>query len=287
MRLSVRHTTTYRFETPVRRLVQSHRLWPSRFSGQDVIEWSVTVPGALRGASFRDGAGDWTETISVTGPVEELVIEVAGEVETRDLAGVLKGHRELVPPSAYLTATKQTFADADIRTLARDALDGVSAEAGLDRAHALARAVAEAVEYVPGETEPATTAAEALAGGKGVCQDHTHVLIAAAQASDIPARYVTGYLMAGDQSNGTEASHAWAELFVPVLGWVGFDAANSCCPDDRYVRLGSGYDAQDAAPIRGVVSGQSDEALEVAVSVQPSGQSQSQSQSGDAQTQQQ
>ena len=113
-----------------------------------------------------------------------------------------------------------------------------------------------------------TTAAEALSGGEGVCQDHTHALIAVAHAANIPARYVTGYLQADADGTQHGASHAWAELFVPELGWVGFDAANRCCPDERYIRLGSGYDAQDAAPIRGVVQGSTpEEHLEVEVVV--------------------
>ena len=67
---------------------------------------------------------------------------------------------------------------------------------------------------------------------------------------------------------GAQASHAWAEIHVDGLGWVGFDAANNCCPDDRYVRLCSGFDAFDAAPIRGLAMGRGDEDLEVAVAVE-------------------
>jgi len=126
-------------------------------------------------------------------------------------------------------------------------------------------AVAEAVAYTPGETHPGTTAAEALADGKGVCQDHAHLLIAAALTLDVPARYVTGYLhAAGDLA---EASHAWAELYVEDLGWVGFDPSNGVSPDARYIRIGSGADALEAAPIRGVAQGNGAEALDVDLSV--------------------
>ena len=87
-------------------------------------------------------------------------------------------------------------------------------------------------------------AADALADGKGVCQDHAHVLISAARHLGIPARYVSGYLFADQDGKSHEASHAWAELHLPELGWVGFDPANRCCPTDYYIRLGSGLDAQ-------------------------------------------
>ena len=128
-------------------------------------------------------------------------------------------------------------------------------------------AVAEAIAYRPGVTHAHTTAAEALALGEGVCQDHAHTLISLARTIGLPARYVSGYLHADAYGNEHEAAHAWAEVWVEGLGWIGFDAANRCCPDERYVRLGSGYDAQDAAPIRGIAMGASHEEMNVAVAV--------------------
>jgi transglutaminase-like putative cysteine protease len=83
----------------------------------------------------------------------------------------------------------------------------------------------------------------------------------------MPARYVTGYLYSDANGQAHGESHAWAELYVDGLGWVGFDAANRCCPNDLYVRLGSGLDAQDAAPIRGLIEGQATEDLTAKVIV--------------------
>lgn len=263
MRLEIRHDTTYEFHPPMRGVVQSLRLWPSRFEGQAIIDWSVTIDGATRGAAFRDGAGDRIETAVVMGPVEKVVVSVAGTVETIDLAGVLRGHREKIKPAAYLRHTVYTKPDSALRDLARSAVDRITGD--LDRAHALSNAVRDAIAYTPGKTEHGTTAAEALAEGHGVCQDHTHALIAAALSLDIPARYVTGYLHA--EGGIAEASHAWAELHVPDLGWVGFDPSNGVCPNEHYVRLGSGFDALDAAPIRGVAQGMGTEALKVDVNV--------------------
>jgi transglutaminase-like putative cysteine protease len=69
-----------------------------------------------------------------------------------------------------------------------------------------------------------------------------------------------------------EAAHAWAELWLEGLGWVGFDPANRCSPDERYIRLGSGLDAMDAAPIKGTARGQGAESLDVKLEVQQSEQ---------------
>ena len=268
MRLRVEHASTYRFDPPMRGVVQSLRLTPSACENQQVIDWRIDIEGAARGAGFRDGAGDWVETSMHLGPVDEVTVVVAGEVETTDLGGVLRGHRERISPDAYLRPTRATKADRALSDLAQEAVAGLAPDAILDRAHALSRAVEAAIAYVPGETRAGTSAAEALELGRGVCQDHAHALIATALSLEIPARYVTGYLFStGDDTPAQEASHAWAELFIPNLGWVGFDPSNGTCPDERYIRLGSGGDAAEAAPIRGVSQGQGEENLDVRVVV--------------------
>jgi hypothetical protein len=91
---------------------------PSLFEGQQVIEWDITVDGAARGAAFRDGAGDWVETAMLLGPVSEVVIHVSGTVETVDLGGVLRGHRERMPPEAYLRPSAATTPDRGLCDLA-------------------------------------------------------------------------------------------------------------------------------------------------------------------------
>jgi transglutaminase-like putative cysteine protease len=263
MRLTVDHVTRYSYGQPVRSLVQSHRLAPSVFAGQRTIDWEVSVSGGRKGAGHRDGAGDQVQGWTIAGPVSEVVVHVRGTVETEDLSGVLRGHREVVQPDCYLRTTLPTEADVALDRLAR----GVEAADPLSLAHALSAAVSDAVTYRPGVTHAHTTAAEALALGEGVCQDHAHALIACARVRGIPARYVSGYLFATEDGTAHEAAHAWAELHVSGLGWVGFDPANRGCPDERYIRLGSGFDAQDAAPIRGIARGGGSETMDVAVAI--------------------
>lgn len=264
MRLTVDHVTRYHYDRPVRSVVQSHRLTPSVYQGQKVVDWTVAVAGGVRGAEFRDGAGDLVQGWTVAGPVSEVTVRVTGLVETEDLTGVLRGHRESVAPDCYLRATVPTRLDARLGALARS----VGAADPLALAHGLMDAVADAIAYRPGVTSAHTTAAEALALGEGVCQDHAHAMIAVARARGVPGRYVSGYLFADAEGVAHEAAHAWAELFLDGLGWVGFDPANRCCPDDRYIRLGSGFDAQDAAPIRGIARGGGREAMDVTVAIQ-------------------
>ncbi|WP_207101532.1 transglutaminase family protein [Paracoccus shandongensis] len=275
MKLRIVHQTVYRYDRPVRNMVQSLRLTPSIFEGQRTHDWLIEVSGGVRGPGFRDGAGDWIEGWTVRGPTAEVAVTVTGRIETRDTAGVLRGHRELIHPLAYGRDTAATKADAALKDLAASV---AGASDSLDLAHRLSSAVSDAIAYVPGETGFHTTAAEALEQGKGVCQDHAHALIALARLRDLPARYVSGYLQASAAAEAHEAAHAWAEIHVDRLGWVGFDPANRCCPDERYVRLGSGLDASDAAPIRGIAAGQGIETMDVAVNVEEVERFQAQSQ---------
>ena len=100
-----------------------------------------------------------------------------------------------------------------------------------------------------------TTAAEAFASRRGVCQDHAHILIAAVRRLGIPARYVSGYLWTGNAGEALSAGHAWAECRVEGLGWVSFDPANGICATDAYVRVAAGFDYATACPVRGVRTG--------------------------------
>lgn len=265
MRLIVNHVTRYCYDQPVRAVVQSHRLTPSVFDGQRVTNWKIKVSDGQLGGGFRDGAGDWVQGWTVLGPVDEISVHVTGEVETVDLAGVLRGHRETMPVEGYLRPTDATMPDVALIQLGEDLLGNSDA---LSVAHELSRRVAAAIAYEPGATHSHTTAAEALAAAKGVCQDHAHALIASARQVGLPARYVSGYLHVAEGDGLHDAAHAWAEVFVSGLGWVGFDPANNCCPDERYIRLGSGLDARDAAPIKGIARGQGQEKMDVSVVVQ-------------------
>jgi transglutaminase-like putative cysteine protease len=269
MLLTVDHVTRYRYSQPVRGVVQSHRLTPSSYDGQHIVNWDVTVTDGLRGGNFKDGAGDHVQAWTVQGPVSEIVVAVRGTVRTRDTTGILRRHKERVPPECYLQATPATQADEGLAALSDEA---EMRSGSLAAAHRLAAAVADAIAYAPGTTHAATTGAEALALGMGVCQDHAHALIGAACHAGIPARYVSGYLHATSDGTMHEAAHAWAELYLPDMGWVGFDPANRCCPDERYIRLGSGLDAVDAAPIKGIARSPGNESLDVRVAVQQSEQ---------------
>jgi len=267
MKLAIRHRTAYAYDPAVSAVAMRLKLFPSVFAGQKTLSWTVTLNGAATEPDFRNGYGDAVATRFLRGGVTAVEVIAEGVVETADLAGVLRGHRAPLKPGVCLRDTPRTRADALILALAREA--DATGGAPIERAHALQDLVTARVAYRAGSTHAATTAAAALAAGEGVCQDHAHVMIAAARALGWPARYVAGYYLASEEGGDDGATHAWAELWVDGLGWVGFDAANDLCPTDAYVRLCSGLDAADASPLRGHASGVSQETLSVAVSVTP------------------
>ena len=266
MLIEVRHVSTYAYGTTARYSIQSLRLTPPSFEGQHVLGWEIKAPGIEKALTFCDGFGNLAHLAALAANHDGITIEAGGVVETEDRAGIVRGLTDPAPVRVYLRETAKTRPDKGIRDLARSAGNRDT----IDRLHALMRAVREAVAYEIGATHEHTNAAEALADGKGVCQDHAHVFISEARVLGVPARYVNGYFLAGTIAP-SEAHHAWAEAWVAGLGWVGFDPANGMCPTERYIRLACGLDAGSAAPIRGTQRGGEHEALDVKVEVEQQG----------------
>jgi transglutaminase-like putative cysteine protease len=203
--------------------------------------------------------------VSVEPGAFELVIHCEGLVDTEDNSGVIGWHSGHLPLWAFLGQTRRTRPGPRMRALAASVRrsDGDT----LAMLHDLSAAVLGQVRYDTGPTHVGTSAEEALAEGAGVCQDHAHVFIGAARLLEVPARYVSGYLMMNDRIE-QEATHAWAEAHVEGLGWVGFDISNGISPDSRYVRVATGRDYGEAAPVTGVSFGSAEEQLKVVLAVE-------------------
>jgi transglutaminase-like putative cysteine protease len=249
--LVVRHQTIYRYANAASRIALMLRLRPADFDGQKVLTWAVTVNDIAADGFSPNAWGDFEAMFQHREPASEIHIIASGMVETNDRAGVVSGVKRDVPPAVFLRATPLTRPDEAIIKLGQAAKGSTI----LTRLHALSALVRDAVAYRSGVTTSASTASEALALGQGVCQDHAHIFTSAARTLGIPARYVVGYLMAGDEADALHETHGWAEAYVDGLGWVGFDATNGVCTTERYVRLCCGLDAHGAAPIKGSIFG--------------------------------
>ena len=266
MRLRIAHNTVYRYDPPASGAVQLLRLTPRNHDSQYVVRWRVDVSPDASLAAGEDAFGNITHVFNVAGPFAEIRIEVDGEVETQNTSGVVRGAVERFPPSLFLRETALTQPDAAIRALA-EAVGAAGEGLALDALHALMRQLHDEVAYDTALTNTPMNAAAAFALKRGVCRDLTHIFIAAARCLAIPARYVTGYLQLADAEGAQEAGHAWAEAFLPALGWVGFDPANALCPTEAYVRVAVGLDSLGASPTRGARYGLGTENLEVAIKV--------------------
>lgn len=262
VRLRIRHHTRYCFDNPVIYGLQQLRKTPKSSHQQRVIDWSTSVEGGRKELSFEDHNNNTVELISFEKEVQELVVACEGEVEIAETHGVVGAHLGPAPLWLFRRATPRTRPGPGCRALVRE----ISGEGDLERLHGLSHAVSEAVAYRVGGSEPDWSAEEAIAAGTGVCQDHAHVFIACARELGFPARYVSGYLMMDDRTQ-QDATHAWAEAHVNGLGWVGFDVSNGMSPDQRYVRVATGLDYSEAAPVTGTRVGGAGEALSVEIEV--------------------
>lgn len=148
-----------------------------------------------------------------------------------------------LPTARWLAPTALTTADEPISWLARPVADAAAICA---RVHA-------AMSYRFGVTGVRTTAAAALLGGVGVCQDYAHVMIAACRQAGIPARYVSGHLV------GEGGSHAWVETLErgPDGTWRcrAWDPTHDRPAEHGYLTVAVGRDHAEVAPVSGTFRG--------------------------------
>lgn len=265
MRIRVTHRTIYDYSQPARAIMQLLRLTPRPHDGQHILRWRIDADADVRLIAGNDRFGNVTHMLVVERSVDRLTIDVRGEAETADTKGILTGCEERLPPELFLRSTALTQPDPAISAFAYD-VAGSGADP-LTALHALLTAIHREIVFDTDPTHSGTTAAQALAHGRGVCQDMAHIFIACARRLGVPARYVSGHLARSDGLTDQAASHAWAEAHVSGLGWVGFDPANGISPTDAYLRVATGLDYLDAAPVRGSRIGGGDERLTVQLRV--------------------
>jgi transglutaminase-like putative cysteine protease len=279
MRLRISHTTTYLYEPPATSVIQILRMTPGSHDGQYVAEWQIDVSTDSRLDVHEDAFGNVTHVLS-HGPLADLTITVGGLIETHDTGGVLKGTDERFPPGLFLRATSLTEVNPAMANFAHE-LRAESEHDALGFLHTLMTQINEHMTFDEDPTNSGTSAVEAFTLKRGVCQDYAHIFIACARTAGVPARFVSGHFLRSDGMVNQEAGHAWAEAYVPDLGWVGFDPANCICTTDAHARVAIGLDYLGAAPVRGTRYGGGAETLKVAVKVDQAGrpgQWQSQSQ---------
>lgn len=268
MLLNIEHRTHYEYSEPVDYTIQQLRLTPPEGYGQHVKSWEIRVNGHLHRAV--DTFGNIAHTLVVDSTHDKLTIIASGEVET----GIeTHGVYDPMPLQIYLRSTPLTTLDENLKAFAEQ-FRGSAAVVGLKELEKLMKAIVERLPYTKGSTDVDTTAAQAFALGKGVCQDHVHVFVTCCRALGVPARYVSGYLFTPDGSQ--LVSHPWADVWLGGMGWHSLDVCNGGDTGEAHVRLASGLDYRDACPISGSRVGGGEEKMTVNVKVNQMQQQQSQ-----------
>jgi transglutaminase-like putative cysteine protease len=266
MRLAIRHETIYRYSHPVTYTIQILRLTPRLDAGQRVLDWAIESPG--RRTRHVDAYGNVAHTLVLDNAHDSLRVAVRGTVEIEpmidgQLPAANHDRVDPLPREMFLMPTRLTAADDAVRDFAAQVVPH-----GVRTPHdalKLAQAICDRVDYQSGFTDVASAASQALALGRGVCQDHAHLFLAVCRAHLVPARYVSGYVHPGDTAH--VASHAWADVWFAQIGWVSIDITNATFTSQVHCRIAIGRDYESASPTRGLRTGGGDEKMDVHVSV--------------------
>jgi transglutaminase-like putative cysteine protease len=280
--LEVRHITQYLYDETVRESVMELWMQPQKGVRQRLISFELDLDPAAQLFSYADAFGNAVYHFDVPHPHERLTITAHSAVETQAPAPLPEAldsgewdrlRSEFVRGECFDFLHPHGFAvETEMlrRFMAETGLEKLPDRDPLTAIRELSRTVYESFAYEAGVTRADSPIDEALKARRGVCQDFAHVMIAVCRSWGLPARYVSGYLFtdrkSGDRSD-PDATHAWVEVFLPSLRWVGFDPTNNIGAGERHVACAVGRDYSDVPPSRGVYKGEAESTLAVSVSV--------------------
>ncbi|HEY4177240.1 MAG TPA: class II glutamine amidotransferase [Kofleriaceae bacterium] len=290
-RYDVTHRTVYKYEKAIESSQHTFRLTPMHDRLQNVVstDLSISVQGQSR--DYEDVFGNRVHRLIIDSPFNEMIIESKSVVDVLDTDPLGFGplrvsstiplvwmpwQRQVLEPFLLPVEIPETelaelaeYAMSFVKRNDYDLLDTL-----LDINHTIFREYA----YKQGVTTVLTSAFEVYSTRQGVCQDFTNLMICLARLLGVPARYVCGYIYTGPKNqSGTantvqsEASHAWVQLYLPQVGWKGFDPTNGILTQTDHVRVAVGRNYIDATPTSGTifVGGGGTETLSVDVRVEP------------------
>ena len=262
MRLRIEHTTIFQYDRPISEAYSEMRLKPLDTAGQHVLSFALHTEPRDEVLQYLDRFGNDVRYFDVIQPHQRLVASARSEVLTPEHFVQYENGLSPLDEYDYLTPTLYAPVTPQIIDFARTCCEP---ESPTQTVHNLMEAIYGHLKYEKGATDVTTNAAEALALGRGVCQDFAHLMLAACRSRGIPARYVSGYLYSHGQSTAT---HAWVDVFIEGQGWLSLDPTHNQAQSSEYVRLAVGRDYADVPPTHGVFVGNAKEEMEVTVKVQ-------------------
>jgi transglutaminase-like putative cysteine protease len=285
MYYAVRHLTKFRYAFPVSESIMEVRMHPRTEGNQRCLMFHLSVSPRCRVFSYRDHLNNNVHHFDIPGQHSQLVIVAESVVEMQPMVPLPASlgptswdeldalvhdndYSELLLPSEMCQPTEE------LRAFARE-LDLRRKDDPLSLLVDLNEKLYNAFDYAPMTTHVDTPINEVLRTRKGVCQDFAHIMITMIRELRIPCRYVSGFLYRSKNTHdrsAEDATHAWVEVLLPQLGFVGFDPTNCLIAGDRHIRTAVGRDYADVPPTRGLYRGMTASELAVGVRVSVSEQ---------------
>jgi transglutaminase-like putative cysteine protease len=280
MYYSITHRTRYKYSAPVSESISEVRMNPRSDGNQRCLRFELAVSPQARTFKYVDASGNIVHYFDIPGRHSQLAITAEAIVEVHPPPKL----PERLPSDAWdeidvmarttdaydmLLPGELTLPSERLREFMQS-IDARRRDDPLTVIRQIKRAIYASFRYVPLSTEVDSHIDDTLSKGEGVCQDFSHIMLAIVRELGVPARYVSGYLF--HQGNGggrstPDATHAWVEVLLPGLGWVGLDPTNNMLGDGRHIRVAIGREYSDVTPTRGVFKGSAESKLHVEVKV--------------------
>lgn len=283
-RLRVKHRTAYTYKQPVERSTHLLRLEPLHDRIQRVLEHELRVSVNGQERAYQDVFGNQVRRVLLETPFTELVIEARSRVELLDTDPFRPLRARTKIPLVWMPwqwhmlqpfLLPPELPESELRELREYGMSFVERNDYdlFDTLLDLNASIFKEYAYQSGMTTISTTAFEVYSNRRGVCQDFTNLFICLARLLGVPARYMCGYIYTGPKNPNqrqSEASHAWLEVYLPEVGWKGFDPTNGVLTQTDHIRVAVGRSYVDATPTSGTIYvGGGGETLDVDVRVEP------------------
>jgi transglutaminase-like putative cysteine protease len=269
MKWRIHHRTLYTYATPARDSFNEVRLTPTNDSRQTLEFFSLQTTPTAPTRQYHDFYGNTVHHFEIAAPHTTLLVESYALVSTHAPPPLaedtfLPAESSGMPYSFdYLSTTRFVELDPVTWRLAIDATVGTTNP--WQAALAIMRFVHQYLTYAPASTNVHTPLRDVLASRRGVCQDYAHMMLGLCRTVKMPARYVSGYLA----TERASATHAWVELLLPTLGWYPLDPTHDRQLDGTYMKLATGRDYSDVAPVAGYYKGSLHRKMDVDVRIEP------------------
>ncbi|MFS0788457.1 transglutaminase family protein [Shouchella sp. 1P09AA] len=278
MKAEIVHTNRFYYDTSVEQSLNSFRLKPKTDELQRLLSYRVDINPNSTTAQSVDIWGNNVETFFIAESHQYLEIKTTSVVSVQ--RSPIINHLDYTPESKkifhsevfrrqYLASSKQT----PYTNLSFEQTEEIVQKVGdplnpITFSRDLMAYLYEVFTYDTEASNVQTLASESADTLRGVCQDYAHVMIGVLRSQRIPARYVSGYLYVGEDSAliGDAASHAWVEVMIPGIGWVGLDPTNNVEALENHIIVCTGRDYGDVSPVEGVYRG-GGHSLDVSVGV--------------------